>query len=123
MSSSFTAFIVEDDPAIIHSLRSTLNKLGCEVRVSKGATSENFQEEMNNQKIDAAFVSLTLRGTSGRAIARHIKANFPFSKIFLMTSWQGELDGDILNAEGLAGVIRKPLRFSEVKKTLIEHLG
>jgi hypothetical protein len=40
-----------------------------------------------------------------------------------MTSWAGELDRAALNAEGLSGVIRKPLRFIELKKALIDHLG
>jgi len=123
MSSSFSAYIVEDDPEIIQSLRCALNKLGCNVRVGGIGAEENLEDGLADKRIDIAFVSLTLRQASGRTIARNIKANCPFSKIFLMTSWEGELDRDILNAEGLSGVIRKPPRFSEVKKMLIEHLG
>jgi DNA-binding NarL/FixJ family response regulator len=99
-----------------------LNKLGCEVTVSEG-NKENIETAARNLKIDVAFVSLTYKATSGRTIARCIKSNSPFSKIFIMTRWEGELDNSVLNAEGLSGVIRKPLRFIEVKKALIDHLG
>lgn len=122
MSSLFSAYVVDDDPEIIHALRSALNKLGCEVIIG-----ETHQEDADNlvqhQKIDVAFVSLSLRHVSGRTVARTIKSTYPFSKVFLVTSWEGELDTGVLNAEGLSGVIRKPLRFSDVKRALIEHLG
>jgi CheY-like chemotaxis protein len=122
MSSLFSAYVVEEDPQTVQSLKSTLNKLGCEVTISDG-TRENVENAARNSKIDVAFVSLTFREFSGRSIARSIKSNNPFSKIFLMTSWEGELDQTILNAEGLSGVIRKPPKFFEVKKALIDHLG
>ncbi len=118
----FNACVIEDDPVTVSALRAALSRLGCEVAVSEGS-QDGLTRLSESNRIDVAFVSLSLRSASARGVAQHIRAQHPSSKVFFVTSWDGELDRRILDAEGVSGVIRRPPRFSEVKRMLIEHLG
>ncbi|MBD3392089.1 MAG: response regulator [Chitinivibrionales bacterium] len=118
----FSACIIEDDASTAQSLRATLCRLGCDVLVSEGSR-ESLGDIRERPCIDVAFVALSLRNASARGVAREIRSRHPWSKVFFVTSWEGEFDRDVLDAEGVAGIIKKPPRFSEVKRTLIEHLG
>jgi DNA-binding NtrC family response regulator len=118
----FHACVIDDDPQTVTALRTSLNRLGCDVVVSE-ATEESFLEGNGGSKIDVAFVSLSLRKVGARRMAQMIQTRYPHSKVILITGWKGVLDSNTLLKEGFAGVLRRPPRFSEIKKVLIDHLG
>jgi CheY-like chemotaxis protein len=121
MSIMFSALVIEDQDKTRTALCNTLNRLGCQV-----TTTTNVEDGitlLSTHTYDAVFTALCLRGKGGRTIARWIKIKSPETKVFILTSWKGDLEVDLLNADGIHDVIRLPLNFSEIRDKLLEHLG
>jgi CheY-like chemotaxis protein len=118
----FSVCVIDEDVETVEALRTVLGRLGCEVVLSEGS-HESIQRLTRAKKVDAAFVSLGLRGASACGVARRLRACYPSSKVFFLTNWEGELDREALDSVGICEVIRKPPRFSDVKRILLEHLG
>jgi DNA-binding NtrC family response regulator len=121
MEFSFKVLIIEDNIDIQESLKRALSRLGC--KVTAVDTSENAFEELKNTTFDAIFAELCLKGESSRSIARWVKTNSPQTKFFVITSWKGLLNLEILNKDGIHAIIHKPLIFSEIRDKLLEFLG
>lgn len=64
-----------------------------------------------------------MRDMGGRSIARWVKTQYPSTKFFLVTSWKGELETNLLKLDGIQDVIHKPINFSEIRDKVLEHLG
>jgi DNA-binding response OmpR family regulator len=121
MSGSFKILIIEDDPATQEALRRSLSRLGCEVFLVSSA--EAGIDEFKKNRYDAVFAALCVREKGARAVARWVKTNSQETKFFVITSWKGDLESNLLHLDGIDGVIRKPLIFTEIRDKLLEYLG
>jgi CheY-like chemotaxis protein len=121
MGGSFSALVIDESPEVQAGLRRVLNRLGCGV-TSAGSESEGIAQ-LTSVTFDAVFVALCGKEIRGREVARWIKGHGNGTKVFVVTSWRGELEGKVLAVDGIHGVVHKPLIFSEVRDVMLEHLG
>ena len=117
----FNVLVIEDNADVRDNLKKFLGRLGCEVSVAE--TAENGIEQLNASPFDAVFAALCMHSFGGRGIARLVKNQANPTKFFIMTSWKGELERDLLRFDGIHDVIRKPFSFGEIRDKVLEHLG
>jgi CheY-like chemotaxis protein len=121
MPNSFQVLIVSDSAESQCDLKKNLIRLGCKVKTANSA--ENGIDELKKGSFDAIFADLCVREKGGRSIARWIKNESMPSKVFIVTSWKGELEPHVLQADGIHAVIHKPFNFNEIRDTLLEQIG
>jgi CheY-like chemotaxis protein len=117
----FHVLVIDDDADLREVLRKTLARLGCEVTVAE--TAECGLDYLKAVQFNAVFAALCVRAMGGRCIARWVKQQ-PFeTKFFLITSWRGDLENNLLKLDGIHDVVHKPINFSEIRDKVLEHLG
>lgn len=121
MSNSFKVLIVSESHESQSDLQKNLVRLGCKVKAANSA--ENGIEELKKNSYDAVFTDLCVREKGGRSIARWVKNESIQSKVFIVTSWKGELEPHVLKADGIHAVIHKPFIFHEIRDKLLEQIG
>jgi DNA-binding response OmpR family regulator len=121
MSNSFQILIVSENIEMQAELRKNLARLGCKVKCVQSA--ENGIEELKKNSFDAVFADLCVREKGGRSVARWVKNESGKSKVFIVTSWKGELEPNLLRLDGIHAVIHKPFIFSEIRDKILEHIG
>jgi DNA-binding response OmpR family regulator len=121
MSASFSALVIDESPEVQGCLRRLLNRLGCEVTLAE-SESQGISR-LSSAKFQAVFVALCGKEIRGREVARWAKTHGNGTKVFVVTSWRGELEDKVLAVDGIHGVVHKPLIFSEVRDVMLEHLG
>jgi DNA-binding response OmpR family regulator len=121
MSNSFQMLIVSENLEMQVDLRKNLARLGCKVKCA--TSSESGIEELKKNNYDAVFADLCVREKGGRAVARWVKNESMKSKVFIVTSWKGELESNLLRLDGIHAVIHKPFIFSEIRDKVLEHIG
>lgn len=102
-------------------LKKNLARLGCKVKCVISA--EKAIEELTKMNYDAVFADLCVREKGGRSVARWVKNESIKSKVFIVTSWKGELEPNLLRLDGIHAVIHKPFIFSEIRDKILEHIG
>ena len=117
----FHVLVIDDDLVLRDLLRKSLSRLGCEVTVVE--TAERGIEQLKCDQYDAVFAALCVREVGGRSIARWVKHQATETKFFIVTSWKGDLEPNLLRIDGIHDVIHKPISFSEVRDKVLEHLG
>ncbi len=118
---TFQALVIDDKPETCNAVKRALSRLGCSVTAAQ--TCDRAADECVKKSFDIVLVSLCVRGTGARSFSRWVRTRNPEAKVFLLTSWEGALDEKVLASEGISGVIHKPPRFSEIRRTLIDNLG
>jgi CheY-like chemotaxis protein len=121
MGISFKILVIEDNPATQEALKRSLSRLGCQVFVVD--TAEKGIEELSKTHFNAVFAALCVREKGARSVARWAKSNSPQTKFFVVTSWKGDLETNLLQLDGIHDVVRKPLIFTEIRDKLLEYLG
>ena len=121
MATMFQVLVIDDDADLRETLRKNLVRLGCEVTIAD--TAECGLDRLKNVKFDAVFAALCVRDMGGRSIARWVKDRLNGTKFFIVTSWKGDLEPNLLKLDGIHDVIHKPVNFSEVRDKVLEHLG
>jgi CheY-like chemotaxis protein len=121
MSNAFQVLVVSESPESQGDLKKNLIRLGCKVKAANSA--ENGIDELKKTNFDAIFADLCVREKGGRSIARWVKNESMQSKVFIVTSWKGELESQVLQADGIHAVIHKPFNFNEIRDTLLEQIG
>jgi CheY-like chemotaxis protein len=121
MANSFQVLIISENPDTPEELKKNLVRLGCKVKIV--TTAESGIEELKQLNYDAIFADLCVREKGGRSVARWVKNESVQAKVFIVTSWKGELDAHLLQADGIHAVIHKPFIFSEIRDKLLEQIG
>ena len=121
MLNSFQVLIISENLENQEELKKNLARLGCKVRSINSA--EGGIEELNKNSYDAIFADLCVREKGGRSVARWVKNESIQAKVFIVTSWKGELEPHLLLADGIHAVIHKPFIFSEIRDKLLEQIG
>jgi len=95
-------------------LNQYLSKLG--LTISNAETADQAIEILTERSIDIVITPLCLHGIGGRGIARWVKANRAgITRVYITTSWKGELELDMLRLDGIEGVLKKPFNFSDIR--------
>jgi CheY-like chemotaxis protein len=113
--------VVEEDPSIIAILHNELSRLGCSITFA--ITAEKGIATMQHSRFHAVLAGLCVRINGGRSIARWAKANSPQTRCYIITGWKGELEKNLLERDGIAGIIRKPISFRDLHNKLSECEG
>ena len=121
MATMFHVLVIDDDLNLRDSMRRNLLRLGCNVTVAD--TAEGGMDFLKTDKYDAVFAALCVRDMGGRSIARWVKNQMTDTKFFIITSWKGDLEPNLLKLDGIHDVIHKPVNFCEVRDKVLEHLG
>jgi len=121
MASIFQVLIIDDDETICDVLRKSLLRLGCEVTIAD--TAERGLDQLKTFPYNAVFAALCVRDMGGRSIARWAKQHSLETKFFLITSWRGDFEQNLLKLDGIHDIVHKPINFSEIRDKVIEHLG
>ena len=121
MTNVFHVLVIDDDADLRETLRRNLVRLGCEVTIAD--TAEFGLEQLRGGKFDAVFAALCVRDMGGRSIARWVKNELNGTKFFIVTSWKGDLEPNLLKLDGIHDVIHKPVNFGEVRDKVLAHLG
>jgi DNA-binding response OmpR family regulator len=121
MAPAFQALVIEDNPSTTATLQNALSRLGW--RCVAVQTAEEGVAQFGRCSFDAVFAELCVREQGGRFVARWVKDQNLAAKVFIVTSWKGELDERLLLIDGIHDVVRKPLIFSEVRDRILKHFG
>jgi len=121
MTNMFHVLVIDDDADLREILRKNLVRLGCEVSIAE--TAECGLDRLKCEKFDAVFAALCVRDMGGRCIARWVKTQLQSTKFFIITSWKGDLEPNLLKLDGIHDVIHKPVNFGEIRDKVLEHLG
>jgi DNA-binding response OmpR family regulator len=122
MESKLNVLVIDNNADLRDSLKQLLEKLGC--AVATAVSADNGKEEMRRCRYDAVFASLCIERFGGRQMARWTQENAAGrTKFFVTTSWQGELEPDLLRLNGINDVLRSPFNLGEVREKIQEHLG
>jgi DNA-binding response OmpR family regulator len=121
MATMFHVLVIDDDLNLRDTMRRNLLRLGCDVTVAE--TAEGGMDFLKASKYDAVFAALCVRDMGGRSIARWVKNQMNDTKFFIITSWKGDLEPNLLKLDGIHDVIHKPVNFCEVRDKVLEHLG
>ena len=105
--------IVENETRVYEMLKGHLERLGCSV--TRSTTSESAIKNLSSGDYEAVFAALCIKEKGARYIARWLKENKPHIQFFIVTGWKGELEPELLDNEGIHGVIHKPVIFEEIK--------
>jgi CheY-like chemotaxis protein len=121
MSQRFNALVVDDNSLTRLSLQTSLGRLG--YQVNSADSTADARIKLGGAPYHAVFAELCIKDEGGRGLARWVKTNFNNIKFFLVTGWKGDLEQQLLLFEGIQGVIKKPLMFNDIRKTVLEHFG
>jgi len=121
MNNMFHGLIIEDNESTLNTIQNALSRLGW--RASSASSAEAGIEELKQKHYDAVFTALCVREQGGRSIARWIKTQELPVKVFIITSWKGELEPHLLQIDGIHDIIHKPLIFTEIRDKVLEHFG
>ncbi len=107
-----TVLIVEDDPALRHSLASTLRAL--EFEAFEAANGETALAELRNHEIELVLLDLNMPGMGGIAACGKIRNSFPRLPIIVLTVRDRE-DYKITALDtGADDYVTKPFLLSEL---------
>ncbi len=117
----FHVLVIDDDAYLREILCRNLSRLGCDVSMAE--TAECGLDRLKKEKFDAVFAALCVRTMGGRCIARWVKNQLNGTKFFIITSWKGDLEPNLLKLDGIHDVVHKPVNFGEIRDIVLEHLG
>ena len=121
--------VIDDDPAVLASMRSTLQRDGHHVVAADGGQAgiDQFRAaQAASEPFDAVFSDLGMPHVDGRKVAASIKQMSPSTPVILVTGWgqrlipEGELDALPHSVDEVLG---KPPRLRELRDVLLRVQG
>ena len=117
----FNVLVIDDNFDTRTTFKKALYRLGCNVKEAE--SDENAIPQLTSMFYHVVFAALCVKNLGARGVARWVKSNSPNTKFFIITSWKGKLEENILAIDGIHGVIHKPLLFAEIRDVLLDQLG
>jgi signal transduction histidine kinase len=117
---SLRILLVDDDPALLESLRSALQADGHEVTGADGGQAgiDAFRSAVQNQApFDIVVTDLGMPYVDGRQVAENIRAASPRTPIILLTGWGQFVEEERPQVDVL---LQKPPRLRELRAALAE---
>jgi signal transduction histidine kinase len=125
-SRSLRVLLVDDDPALLESLRSSLTDEGHKVASANGGQAgiEAFRDAQKGGKpFDIVITDLRMPYVDGRQVVASIRAMSPGTPIILLTGWGQHVAGENEGALQVDRVLGKPPRVRELRSALAELTG
>jgi len=115
--------LIDDDPALIESLRTTLQEEGHHVTAAAGGQEgiEAFQTaRLSVEPFDVVITDLGMPYVDGRQVIASVRATTPHTPIILLTGWGKGLDAEGEPPPEVDRVLGKPPRMRELRVALAE---
>jgi DNA-binding response OmpR family regulator len=125
-SRSLRVLLVDDDPALIESLRSALTDEGHKVMPAGGGQAgiDAFREaQQAGRPFDIVITDLGMPYVDGRQVVASIRAMSPGTPIILLTGWGQHVAGESERTLQVDRLLGKPPRVRELRAALAELTG
>ena len=118
--------IIDDDPLLLKSLRDALESDGHEVTSASGGQAgiDTFLDtHAAGRPFPLVITDLGMPHVDGRKVAASIKAAAPDTVVMMLTGWGRRLvaEGDV--PPGVAQVLSKPPKLTELRTALAQHFS
>jgi DNA-binding response OmpR family regulator len=123
---SLRILLIDDDPALLESLRSALQDEGHKVSTSNGGQDglDAFRESQKAGKpFDLVITDLGMPFVDGRQVVAGMRAMSPATPIILLTGWGQNVINDQDRPLPVDRVLGKPPRIRELRAALAELTG
>ncbi|MDF3019139.1 MAG: response regulator [Steroidobacteraceae bacterium] len=125
-SRSLRVLLVDDDPALLESLRSALQDEGHKVTTSDGGQAgiDAFGEAQKRGKpFDILITDLGMPYVDGRQVVASVRGMSPGTPIILLTGWGQHVAHDQERPPQVDRLLGKPPRIRELRSALAELTG
>jgi CheY-like chemotaxis protein len=125
-SRSLRVLLVDDDPALLESLRSALQDEGHKVTTSDGGQAgiDAFREAQRQGKpFDILITDLGMPYVDGRQVVASVRGMAPNTPIILLTGWGQHVVDDQERPPQVDRLLGKPPRIRELRTALAELTG
>jgi CheY-like chemotaxis protein len=122
-SRALRILLVDDDPALINSLRSTLENDGHFVTAAEGGQAgiDAFQAaHRDSVPFEVVITDLGMPYVDGRQVIASVRATSPRTPIILLTGWGQQMNGDREPSLPVDRLLAKPPRLRELRAALAE---
>ena len=120
MTGKTSALIIDEDKDIRLYFIKQLSRFGIETQTVE--TAEEGIDALQKNSYDFVIASLCVRTMGARSIARWVKLTVPKTRFYIITSWKGDLEKNILETDGIHGVMKKPLIYNEIQQIIGDFL-
>jgi signal transduction histidine kinase len=125
-SRALRVLLIDDDPALLESLRSALQDEGHKVTTSDGGQSgiDAFREAQRGGKpFDIVISDLGMPYVDGRQVVASVRAMSPGTPIILLTGWGQHVLSEQDRPPQVDRLLGKPPRIRELRNALAELTG
>ena len=125
-SRSLRVLLVDDDPALLESLRSSLTDEGHKVATANGGQAgiDAFRDAQKSGKLfDIVITDLGMPYVDGRQVVASVRAMSPGTPIILLTGWGQHVQGESESTLQVDRLLGKPPRVRELRAALAELTG
>ena len=125
-SRSLRVLLVDDDPALLESLRSALQDEGHKVHTTNGGQAgiDAFREAQRAGKpFDIVITDLGMPYVDGRQVVASVRAMSPTTPIILLTGWGQHVVNEQDRPPQVDRLLGKPPRIRELRSALAELTG
>jgi signal transduction histidine kinase len=115
--------VVDDDPVLTESLRSTLQEDGHQVTVAGGGQAgiDAFESARKTpEPFDIVITDLGMPYVDGRQVVASVRAAAPDTPIIMLTGWGQRLQADDDQTPHVDRLLSKPPRLKELRNALAE---
>ncbi len=123
---SLRVLLIDDDPALLESLRTSLEDEGHKVTTASGGQSgiDAFREaQKSNRLFDILITDLGMPYIDGRQVVASVRAMSPATPIILLTGWGQHVANDQERPPQVDRLLGKPPRIRELRSALAELTG
>ncbi|MBM3891587.1 MAG: response regulator [Verrucomicrobia bacterium] len=115
----YQVLVVDDEPMVCQLLSDMLN--GPHYQVTACEMAQQAVDFMERNRVDLAFLDVSMPGMSGFELAEKIRARHPEARLVIITGhWAAEFAEEVKQA-GIDRVLQKPFAIKEVR-SLVEDL-
>jgi CheY-like chemotaxis protein len=123
---SLRVLVIDDDPSLVESLRSSLVDEGHKVTAANGGQAgiEAFRAAFaSRMPYDIVITDLAMPDVDGRQVVASLRATSPATPIVLLTGWRHQLADRIEPPLHVDRLLGKPPRIRELRAALAELTG
>jgi len=123
LSRSLRVLLIDDDPSLVESLRSSLADEGHKVTAANGGRAgiEAFRlAQRAGMMFDIVITDLAMPDVDGREVVTSLRALSPDTPIVLLTGWQHHLPDEGQRPLKVDRLLGKPPRLRELRAALAE---
>jgi signal transduction histidine kinase len=123
---SLRVLLVDDDPSLLESLRTSLEDEGHKVTTSNGGQAgiDAFREAQKSGKLfDIVITDFGMPYVDGRQVVASVRTMSPGTPIILLTGWGQHVGGENERPLHVDRLLGKPPRIRELRSALAELTG